>query len=56
MEANDTLGVCGQLDSRGIRMGGTIYVEDHPTLLCTKYISCGPHGYLIFSHCMSESY
>ena len=44
------------LDSRGIGMDGTIYVEDHQTLLCTKYISCGPHGYLIFSHYMSESY
>ena len=31
------------LDSRGIV--GTIYVEDHQTLLYTKYISCGPHGY-----------
>ena len=30
-------------DSRG--MVGTIYVEDHHTLLNTKYISCGPHGY-----------
>ena len=33
------------LDSRGIRMVGTIYVEDHQTLLYTRYISCGPHGY-----------
>ena len=31
------------LDSRGIV--GTIYVADHQTLLYTKYISCGPHGY-----------
>ena len=31
------------LDSMGIV--GIIYVEDHQTLLYTKYISCGPHGY-----------
>ena len=45
------------LDSRG--MVGTIYVEDHQTLIYTKYISCGPQGYrkdLSFSHYMSESY
>ena len=33
------------LDSRGICMVGTIYVEDHQTLLYAKYISFGPHGY-----------
>ena len=44
------------LDFRGIGMVGTIYVEDHQTLLYTKYISCGPHGHLSFSHYMSESY
>ena len=31
------------MDSRGI--AGTIYVKDHQTLLYTKHISCGPHGY-----------
>ena len=31
------------LDSRG--MVGTIYEEGHQTLLYTKYISCGSHGY-----------
>ena len=34
---------------------GRIYVGDHLTLLHTKYISCGPHGFreenfLSFSH------
>ena len=34
---------------------GSIYVGDHYTLLHTKYISCGPHGFgeedfLSFSH------
>ena len=34
---------------------GRIYVGDHKTLLYTKYISCGPHGFreedfLSFSH------
>ena len=32
------------LDSMGMHIG-TIYVEDHQTLLYTKYISCGSHGY-----------
>ena len=32
------------LEPRG--MVGMIYVEDHQTLLYTKYISCGPYGYL----------
>ena len=31
------------LDSRG--MVGRIYVGDHQTLLHTKYISCGSHGF-----------
>ena len=30
------------LDHRGLI--DRIYVEDHQTLLLTKYISCGPHG------------
>ena len=41
------------LESRG--MVTTNYVEDHHTLIYTKYISCGPHGYrkdLSFSHNM----
>ena len=42
MEANDLQGVAN-LDPRG--MVGMIYVEDLPTLLYTKYTSCGPHGY-----------
>ena len=46
------------LDSRG--MVGTIYEEDHQTLLYSKYISCGSNGYrnifLSFSHYMSEGY
>ena len=33
------------LDSKGICKDGTIYVEDQQTLLYTKYISRGPHGY-----------
>ena len=36
---------------------GRIYVGDHLTLLHTKYVSCGPHGFredfLSFSHYMS---
>ena len=41
------------LDSRGLI--GRIYVGEHQTLLHTKYISCGPHGFreedfLNFSH------
>ena len=31
------------LDPRGLI--GRIYVVDHYTLLCTKYISSGPHGF-----------
>ena len=31
------------LDSRGLI--SRIYVGDHQTLLYTKYISCGPHGF-----------
>ena len=31
------------LDPRGLI--GRIYVEDHYTLLHTKYISSGPHGF-----------
>ena len=34
---------------------GTVYVGDHKTLLHTKYVCCGPHGFreesfLSFSH------
>ena len=41
------------LDPRGLI--GRIYVRDHYTLLHTKYISCGPHGFrdediLVFSN------
>ena len=41
------------LGHRGLT--GRIYVGDHETLLHTKYISCGPHGFreegfLSFSH------
>ena len=38
MGANDPLGH-GQLGPQWI------YVGDHQTLLHTKYISCGPHGF-----------
>ena len=38
----DSLGR-GQFDPRGLI--GRIYVGDHYTLLHTKYISCGPHGF-----------
>ena len=38
MEANDTQGVAN-LDSRG--MVGTIYAEDHQTLLYSKYNAVG---------------
>ena len=38
MEANNSQGVAN-LDSRG--MVGTIYVEDHHTLLYTKYNAVG---------------
>ena len=41
MEAIDIRGVAS-LDHRGLI--DRIYVEDHQTLLLTKYISCGPHG------------
>ena len=52
MGANDPWGVAN-LDPRG--MVGRIYVGDHLTLLHTKYISSGPHGFgeedfLSFSH------
>ena len=52
MGANDPQGVVN-LDPRGLI--GKIYVGDHLTLLHTKYISCGPHGFreedfLSFSH------
>ena len=40
------------LEPRGLI--GRIYVGDHKTLLHTKYISCGPHGFredfFSFSH------
>ena len=39
------------LEYRGLI--GRIYVGDHLTLLHTKYISCGPHGFReedFFSH------
>ena len=29
---------------------GMIFVGDHPTLLYTKYTSCGPHGFKINPH------
>ena len=52
MGANDPWGVAS-LDCMGLT--GRIYVRDHYTLLHTKYISCGPHGFreedfLSFSH------
>ena len=52
MGANDTKGMAS-LDPRGLI--GRIYVGDHKTLLHTKYISSGPHGFreedfLSFSH------
>ena len=52
MGANDPQGVVN-LDPRGLI--GRIYVGDYYTLLHTKYISCGPHGFreedfLSFSH------
>ena len=40
--ANDPQGVAS-LDPRGLT--GRIYVVDHYTLLHTKYISSGPHGF-----------
>ena len=42
MGANDPWGVAS-LDPRGLI--GRIYVVDHYTLLHTKYISSGPHGF-----------
>ena len=48
--ANDPRGVAS-LDPRCLT--GKIYVGDHETLLHTKYISSGPHGFrlkLSFSH------
>ena len=47
----DPWGVARQ-DPRGLI--GSIYVGDHYTLLHTKHVSCGPHGFrevfLSFSH------
>ena len=40
--ANDPWGMA-ILDLRG--WIGRIYIEDFKTLLHTKYISCGPHGF-----------
>ena len=42
MGANDLRGVAS-LDPRGLI--GRIYVGDHLTLLHTKYVSSGPHGF-----------
>ena len=42
MGANDPWGMAN-LDPRGLI--GRIYVGDHSTLLHTKYISFGPHGF-----------
>ena len=42
MGDNDPRGVAS-LDPRGLM--GRIYVGDHQTLLYTKYISSGPHGF-----------
>ena len=42
MGANDSQGVAN-LDPRGLI--GMIFVVDHYTLLHTKYISSGPHGF-----------
>ena len=42
MGDNDPRGVTS-LDPRGLM--GKIYVGDHQTLLYTKYISSGPHGF-----------
>ena len=52
MGANDPQAMAS-LDPRGLI--GRIYVEDHYTLLHTKYISSGPHSFreedfLKFSH------
>ena len=42
MGANDPRGVAS-LGPRGLIC--RIYVGDHLTLLHTKYVSCGPHGF-----------
>ena len=42
MGANDHRGVAS-FGPRGLI--GRIYVGDHQTLLHTKYVSCGPHGF-----------
>ena len=42
MGADNTWGVAS-LNPRGLI--GRIYVGDHETLLHTKYVSCGPHGF-----------
>ena len=42
MRANEPRGVAN-LDPRG--MVGRIYVGDYLTLLLTKYLSSGPHGF-----------
>ena len=42
MGANEPQGMAN-LDSRG--MVGRIYEGDHLTLLNTKYLSSGPHGF-----------
>ena len=42
MGDNDPRGVAS-LNPRGLI--GRIHVYDHYTLLHTKYISCGPHGF-----------
>ena len=52
MGANDPMGGAS-LGTRGLI--GRVYIEDHLTLLHTKYIICGPHGFrevdfLSFSH------
>ena len=55
MGANDPRGV-DNLGPRGLI--GRIYIGDHWTLLHTKNVSCGPHGFreedfFIFFHCKS---
>ena len=52
MGDNEPRGVAS-LDPRGLN--GRVYVGDHKTLLHTKYVSSGPHGfreeeYLSFSY------
>ena len=57
MEANEPQDVAN-LDPRG--MVGRIYQGDHLTLLNTKYLSSGPHGFReedffkFFSLCLRE--